>query len=493
MPRRTFIKSSAMLGAASFLGTGCIDSSSSKAKDTGNGKQKGPNMVFVFPDQMRRHAMGFMKQDPVITPVLDNFAKESIVFTHATSTHPLCSPYRGSLFTGLYPNQSGLATNCHSTRKNVYLRRETTTLTDILAKNGYDIGYIGKWHLKTPEEGKGYAGPWIPKEDRHGINFWYSWSDKHQNNFAPSYWKNDAPEHELIVPGRIWSAIHETDVAVDYIHNSNDEFRDENNPFVLFVSWNPPHDPYSKDDVPEKYYDQYGAATSKELLNRDNVIFSKKTETAAKHARGYFASVTGIDDQFGRILQALKATGLEEDTLVVFTSDHGEMLGSHGLMTKNQFYEESFGIPMLMRWKGKLEARMDDLLIGTPDLMPTLLSLLGQENGIPDAIHGKDLSKAVWKQKDAYRPEIARYYNASNNARGLRTHDMACFFERSNDNSNDFLFNLKEDPYQMNNLAKQVPRVLKEFGMETHDWLNTIEDDFSNYKDERSYLNTIPV
>ncbi|MDN5213385.1 sulfatase [Fulvivirgaceae bacterium BMA12] len=491
--RRTFMKHSAVLGMASAFGLDGDKTLGLTEGATEKKEQKRPNLLFVFPDQMRRHAMGFMKQDPVITPVLDRFSDDSIVFTHATSTHPLCSPYRGSLFTGLYPHRSGLPTNCHSSRRNVYLRRETTTLTDILARGGYDVGYIGKWHLKTPDEGHGYHGPWIPPEDRHSTDFWYIWSDKHRNNFQPSYWKNDAQPDELIVPGRVWSAIHETNVAVDYLYNKNKAFRDENKPFALFVSWNPPHDPYTKAEVPKEYYDQYGDAVSKELLNRDNVVDSKKTEGATRHARGYFASVTGIDDQFGRILQALKSTGLEEDTLVVFTSDHGEMLGSHGLMTKNQCYEESFGIPLLMRWKGRLLPRRDDLLIGTPDLMPTLLALLGLGDKIPAGIHGKDLSAAVQNEKQAHRPEIAWYFNASNNARGLRTHKMSCFFDRKKDATTDLLFNLNDDPYQMHNLAKARPDLLKEFGAQTYEWLKNIGDDFSDYQKKGAYLNTIPV
>ncbi|MDY3369239.1 sulfatase-like hydrolase/transferase, partial [Zhenhengia yiwuensis] len=108
-----------------------------------------PNLVYIFCDQFRRQAIGYMGEDPVVTPHLDQFAREGVVFNQAVSNYPVCSPYRGILLTGLYPHKNHIFTNCNSKSapKGCYLREDQLCLSDILSENGYELGYIGKWHL----------------------------------------------------------------------------------------------------------------------------------------------------------------------------------------------------------------------------------------------------------------------------------------------------------------------------------------------------------
>lgn len=252
-----------------------------------------PNLIYVFPDALRRHALGFMQQDPVITPVLDAFAQESIVLTNACSAYPVCSPYRASLMTGQYPITTGFYSNCH------------------------------------------------------GISFWHAWAlgSKHHTNVR--YWTGDSGPEESVLYEDCWSPVHETDVAIDVIRSRSMRNKEPRKPFALFVSWNPPHGPF--DDAPNRYANLYKGATGLELLNRPNIDTSQpKTSKALWKVATYFAAISGIDEQFGRILGAVEAEKLEKKTIMVFTSDHGELMASHGVMGKSLPCEESFGVPFML-------------------------------------------------------------------------------------------------------------------------------------------------
>lgn len=354
---------------------------------------KKPNLIYIFADQWRRQALGFMNEDPVITPCIDSFAKESVVVEHAISSCPLCSPHRASLMTGKYPISVGVYTNC-KTGLDVYLRPQENSFANVLKKQGYKTGYIGKWHLDNPglnpegiqlSEIKGWDAYTPPGEARLGFDFWYSYGAD-DNHLRPHYWKDDSKA--LYV--NKWSVEHETDIAIDFINNNK---RDE--PFALFLSYNPPHSPY--DQVPEKYRSRY---KNMPFSLRENVKTDyikphthprvKTNETSVRQMQAnYFAAVTGIDDQFSRLLELLKEQELEENTVVVLSSDHGDMLGSHGLIAKHVWYEESIGIPLIIRYPGKLIPKHIDTMIGSADQMPTILGLMGVDK--PDELEGIDL------------------------------------------------------------------------------------------------------
>lgn len=159
----------------------------------------------------------------------------------------------------------------------------------------------------------------------------------------------------------------ETDKALEYM----DGHKDSDKPFALFVSWNPPHLPYEL--VPEEYYEKF---KNVDVCWRPNVPEEMRTPEMEVKARQYFAAVYGLDLQFGRIYEYLKENGMEENTLVVLSADHGEMMGSHGKMSKNIWYEESIHIPLMMRQKGRLTPGENREIFASPDHMPTLLELL---------------------------------------------------------------------------------------------------------------------
>ncbi|TVQ22664.1 MAG: DUF229 domain-containing protein [Spirochaetaceae bacterium] len=473
-----------------------------------------PNIVFVFADEYRRQAVGFMGQDPVLTPNIDGLAREGVVFTNAVSNFPVCSPYRAMLMTGKYPFRNGVPGNCNNERPDCYLRPDEITLSDTLNSAGYSPGYIGKWHLEYPEEETWpfTEGPrsdgrvwdsYTPPERRHGFDFWYAYGccDSHLD---PHYWTGNAPIEERIDPGE-WSVKHETDIALSYIRNEKGE-RDPAKPFALFMSFNPPHMPF--DQVPEEYLRLYEDRPVSELLNRPNVVLEGKGADAAKDVYGYFGAVSGIDDQFGRILKVLDEEGLAENTIVIFTSDHGEMMGSHGLMNKVVWYEESFLVPFILRWPARLGHRVDDLLIGTPDIFPTLMNMIGSPELVPAGVQGRDLSGWVLSDQsdqtmvsratgeppapveDTPRPDEVLYlsipFHASGaDRRGARTGRYMYVVERIDGEQNRYLYDYREDPYQMTNLIGTKPEVERDLDLrlarllhETGDpWHETRGDD----------------
>lgn len=373
------------------------------------------NIIYIFADQWRRQSTGFMGEDSVITPNIDDFSKDCTVFENAVSCFPVSSPHRASILSGQYPMNHGVITNCKP-GLNIKLKSNIPTIGKILKDSGYNTGYIGKWHLdepeinhfKNPESGaKEWDAYTPPGPKRQGFDFWYSYGawDSH---LKPHYWKND--NRKIVVDK--WSVEHETDIAIDFI-----EERKNREPFALFLSWNPPHTPF--DQVPDKYRSIYKEI---DIQLRANVKgkrfksygcgkynsgdYAKEDDNLVRYTKDYFSAVTGIDDNFGRIIEYLKREKLYDKTIIILSSDHGEMLGSHGLMNKLYWYEESIGIPFLIRDGERSRSGKINTVLNTVDHMPTILGLLGLE--CPNGVDGEDLSGLIrgncnsFENKDAF-------------------------------------------------------------------------------------------
>ncbi len=421
------------------------------------------NLVFVFPDEFRPYSMGFLGREPVVTPNLDAFSKQAVTFTHAVSNFPVCSPYRGMLFSGKYPYRNGVVGNCRSTAGAIGLPEETVTLSDILAERGYSTGYVGKWHLQAPRPGDELYGEgprrdgvvWDsytpPGRGRHGFDFWYSYGCCDDHNH-PHYWTGDAPIDQPIRVDE-WSTIHETEVAIDYLRNTDGQ-RDPDKPFALFVAPNPPHMPFSQ--VPERYRELYADKSPEELA-----IWENLTETGFERIRGdianYYAMISGVDDQFGRLLSVLEETGLDDETVVIFTSDHGDMMGSHGLVRKTHWYDESLLVPFLVRHPDSgRTGETDDAILSAIDLFPSLLSLLGLPEAVPDDLDGTDCSVRIL---DGVSPATAealymhiRPEDSTNGRRGIRTDRYTYAFEKQDGRVDHYTIDNENDPHQMRNV-----------------------------------------
>lgn len=466
---------------------------------------KRPNIIYLFADQWRRQAVGFTGEDPVHTPNIDHFAEESAVFTDAVSTSPLCSPHRASLLTGKYPMGTGVFTNC-KVGADIMLQPSETGVADVLKQGGYQTGYIGKWHLDNPEKNKsespesgakGWDAFTPPGPKRHGFDYWYSYGawDEHM---APHYWK-DTPEKIKV---NQWSVEHETDKAIGFIKDR----AEDDDPFALFVSWNPPHSPF--DDVPEKYKACYAdmdedfrknVITDTYMVHTGEDIEGGKQELVEKR-KNYFAAITGIDENFGRLMEVLKQEGLHDNTIVVLTADHGEMMGSHGLMAKHVWYEESIGVPFIIRWPEQIKPMQTDALLSTVDIMPTLLTIAGLE--IPRTVEGEDMTSVLTGSGEGPEKAFLCAYPGRKEAmdvferrglnnlaygwRAVRTKEHVYVIHRGyapNEETQRLLYNLSEDPYQLEPETFSVSPdegIAKQLEEDLFGWLQEQKDPFMN-------------
>jgi arylsulfatase A-like enzyme len=281
----------------------------------------------------------------------------------------------------------------------------------------------------------------------------------------PMYWKNDATRDGAHWVDQ-WGPEHEADMAIQYIKNEDGKLRNTDSPFALVVSMNPPHMPYSH--LPKKYVRRYAGKTLEDLCNRPDIPSAegKWGKYYRQHIRNYLAMVTGVDEQFGRILDALEEQGLDRDTIVLFTSDHGNCLGIHDQVSKNNHYEESMRVPFILRWKGTIKPRKDDLLISSPDIYPTLLDLMGFKGDIPEQVEGRSHAPLILTAQGR-RPESQLYiwvpYGKPEwGRRGIRTHRYTLMISMMPDEPSPIILhdNIR-DRYQMENAAAKQPDVVK--------------------------------
>jgi len=403
-----------------------------------------PNLVFVFADQWRAEATGYAGNRDVRTPHLDALAAQSVNFTTAVSGCSVCSPYRASLITGQYWLTHGIFYNDKP------LGNKATSFAQAYVQAGYKTGYIGKWHLNGHPKGSTMAqgrSAFIPPERRQGFQFWRVCECTH--NYNHSLYYGDTPEK------RYWEgydAIAQTHEAQRYIREHA-----RTGPFALFLSWGPPHSPLGT--APEKYKALY--AEPDKLQVRPNVPASQRN-AARQQLAGYYAHMAAQDDCIGEIVQTLRESGIEDNTIFVFTSDHGDMLLSHGHTKKQKPWDESIRVPFLLRYPAKLgrQGREIEMPINTPDIMPTLLGLSGVT--VPATCEGKDFSGVVTGD-EAPDNEAAlitlpvpfhqwSYTRGGREYRGVRT----TRYTFARDLKGPWLlYDNVKDPYQLDNLCNK--------------------------------------
>ncbi|WP_320994790.1 sulfatase, partial [Hungatella sp.] len=396
----------------------------------------------------------------------------------AVSGCPLCSPYRSELLTGRRAVHTGVFGNC-MTGYDMCLSPEELCISQVLKESGYRTGYIGKWHLDSPELNSGSqplsgAEGWDaytpPGKKRHGFEYWHAynaWND----HLHMHYWEEDSEK----IFTNLWSPVHETDKALEFMESRKKE------PFALFLSWNPPHPPFEK--IPEKYYDLYRDLEPDYSPNVEGDRFDNQTgEPGVKSRkeldeaiRCYYAAVTGLDEQFGRIITWLKENELYDQTIVLLTADHGEHLGAHGYVGKHTWYEESINVPFMLSYPEKIPVGRNDISMETVDIFPTLLGLM--DITIPPSVEGRCLADWLICGK---RPENEAVYSSAYISRDIfleayrekgldpkrsgwrciRTPEYKYVIEKGylpEDVPRYLLFNRKADPYEINPLISNSP------------------------------------
>jgi arylsulfatase A-like enzyme len=320
-----------------------------------------PNVVFVFSDQHRAEAVGYEGNPDVQTPNLNRLAAESLVFKTAVSNSPVCSPYRATLMTGQYPLTHGVFVN------DVPIASCAVSLGEAFKQAGYDTAYIGKWHI----DGHGRT-VFIPKDRRKGFDYWKVMECCHNYNNSTYY----GDEEQLLTWGGYDAAAQAQD-AEQYIR-----CRNKDKPLFMVLSWGPPHSPYNT--APQPFRDMYDPA---KLILRPNVPANCEVQSRQDLA-GYYAHISALDSLIGNLADTLEQEGMAENTIFIYTSDHGDMIGSQGMVKKQAPWDESIRVPFLLRYPERFGAssRQIDKPFNSPDIMPTLLGLCGV--AIPDTVEG---------------------------------------------------------------------------------------------------------
>ncbi|MDE2749097.1 MAG: sulfatase-like hydrolase/transferase [Chloroflexota bacterium] len=331
-----------------------------------------PNILFVLVDQLGARWLPTYGFTSVRAPQLNRFAGESTVFERAITTSPVCTPYRGCLLSGRYPSQTGVLRNGQS------YPADHKSLADYLNEAGYETHYVGKWHLSgAPQENR-----WVPPEKRAGFQHFVGWESHHVDHHAGLIWRDD-PDEAIEMP------CHETDALTDIAMRQLAQAAADANPFFMLLSYQAPHPPCSP---PRAFLQQY---ESRDLLAEPNIDPAawfrhedwKANYDLQRFRELYFGEISHLDAAFGRLLRRLDQLDLRENTLVIFTSDHGEMAGAHGLFGKGVMYEEALHVPLIARAPGQSRGRRTRQLAATIDLLPTMLDFAeGESDGMAEGM-----------------------------------------------------------------------------------------------------------
>ena len=420
-----------------------------------------PSVILVMADQWRQEAFGFAGNEDVQTPALDQFARDSICMANAVSTVPVCCPARASLLTGRRALSHGVFMN------DVPLDPGMESMGKIFSRAGYFTAYIGKWHV----DGHGRSA-FIPVQRRQGFRYWKALECTHDYQHSAYY--ADAPVK------RWWPGYDAEAQTEDAMHFIQSRARGRA-PFLLVLSWGPPHEPYHT--APDRFRRLY---QPDRLHLRPNVP-AALAQDARRDLAGYYAHCTALDECFGKLWKACKTAGIEEDTLLIFTSDHGDMLYSHGSQKKQQPWEESARVPLLLHWPARWGRKGTSLPapMQTEDILPTMLGLCGIP--IPKSIEGRDFSGYLMGGPDPSggaaliscpapfgqwdRAHGGREYRAIRTTRYTYARDLQGPW---------LLYDNVEDPYQMHNLVNlpKAAHIQAELEARLSQMLKDTGDDF---------------
>ncbi len=442
--RRAFMQSS--LGAAAALSLSPLSAGGGPAH---------PNVLIIQTDQQALWTLGAYGSTFVQTPHLDGMAKDGVVLDNYITNSGVCTPSRGCLLSGQYPHVNGAYKN------NLPLKGDVATFATVMRAAGYRTGYGGKWHLDgTPKPG------WITREKSFGF-------DDCRWMYNRGHWKTIRDrdgEHPATPPyAEVGDA---STYTTDWLAKKTEDFlavaKTDERPFLWMVSIPDPHPPltvrapyagrHKPEDMPVP--DSLFERNKPRWARGGPVAKAKRGKTKAELKRWlqnrkakYCDMIPSIDDAVGRVLAALEASGRAADTIVVFTTDHGEYMGEHGLMNKNRLYEGAYRIPFIVRWPAGLKGgQRCGRLVAAIDVMPTLLSMCGLET--PAAVQGRDASAVLKTPAAPWTDEVQMHHSSLRRAGIFTDRWQLCL---TNEGEN-VLFDRVEDKEQVRNLYTDEAR-----------------------------------
>jgi arylsulfatase A-like enzyme len=401
-----------------------------------------PNILFVFADQHRAATTGCYGNREIRTPNIDALACDGALARTAISNAPLCGPYRACLMTGMYSYKSGMPTNFQP------FNPPGPCIGDMFRNAGYRTGYVGKLHLWFPTGNRELDNrpevnlEFVPPGKRCGFDdYWRGINEGHDFHDWHYYVQDDPiPVHST----RYQAEVH-VDQALDFIREKESNQRE----WCLFLSWTPPHPPFNP---PAGYAERYPHVTLPA-----NVPAGKPRDYFQRTAARYYGLIESVDEQLGRLLKGLADCGAAENTIFVYTADHGEMLAAQGYMGHKRWpYDDSLRVPFVVRWPGHVKPGSTlNKPLSAIDIYPTLLELAGIP--IPPGLDGKSAARALLTGDESNRDEFA--YCCMHYCcvpwpgwRALRS--QRYLYARTVD-SPWLLYDLQTDPLEQNNLIAQ--------------------------------------
>lgn len=407
-----------------------------------------PNLLVIHTDQQSTWTLSSYGGKLVDTPNIDYIGKEGVILNNFFTNSARCTPSRACLLTGKYPHSTGVYDN------NMVFREDEVTIANVLEQNGYDTGYIGKWHL----DGDAIPG-WVDPDRSKGFK-------DNLYMFNRGHWKKVTENEKGKRPVLSKEVGDENTYTTDWLTTKSIEFmnRTREKPFFLMLSIPDPHSPlevrapfdtmYNPDDmpVPESFFEENRPSWVEDTPNGTHGLKDcrKKGITAEEIKRRialYCGDVKCIDYNVGRILKYLDKKGILDDTIIIYTSDHGDYMGEHALTSKNSLYEPAYRVPFLIRWPRKIpKGNVIKNVFSTVDFQSTVLGLMGIETTGRE--QGRDGSKILQGQNMEWKDESYLYHTSWERA-GIFTKDYELALVKE---GGHILFDRNNDPQQINNL-----------------------------------------
>ena len=436
------------------------------------GPRPRPNVVFLCTDDQARWAMGAYGNRDIRTPNLDRLARRGALFRNAFTVTPVCSPSRAALMTSRYPSELGIADWINPRNEpDLGLAPSAITWPELLKGFGYATMLAGKWHLGTRDE-------FHPT--RQGFDVFFGFRDGSNRPIDPTL-EIDGQVRQL--QGSLPDLL--VDAGIRFVEAN------QARPFLLSIHFRAPHTPYGpvpdQDSAPYRQLDP--AIPDFPGLHRDR---------AKSLRRAYYASVTSVDRNVGRLLDRLEALGLDRQTIVIFTSDHGYMIGEHGLWHKGNaewlvegktgsrpnLFDDAIRVPLLVSWPGVVApGTVLEQVVSNLDVLPTVVDMVGL--GVPEnlAIRGRSLVPLLRGQSPAWDPTLFGQYDMHHGQvarmRMIRTPEwkLVRHFEPGVE---DELYHLANDPGELRNLAASCEpehrRPREAMARRLEDWMSRMHD-----------------
>ena len=448
-------------------------------------KRKKPNLLFIWTDEQRADTMAVYGNTKIRVPNMNRLAGESVVFKNAYVTQPVCTPNRSAVMTGQWPHMTGLLTN------NIPLPAKVPCLPEMVADQDYRTAYMGKWHLGDELFAQHGFDEWVSMEDGYGSGF----SEGRDRNTRSDY-------HHFLVehgyqPGSD-GKFSRNFAAGRPIEHCKPKFlelkacdflrRHRNEPFILYVNFLEPHMPFTgpldamydpnEVDVPASFNDPLEdnePEYCKKKLNQCLKKYGTTEQDYRKLIARYWGLNSQVDRSVGAILDTLEQLGLADDTIVVYTSDHGDMMGAHRLVEKGVMYQEATRIPWLMRVPAMgLKQRVIDHPVSQIDLVPTLLELMGHSQAAAH-LPGKSLVPVISGQRTA-QDDVFIEWNTEPRIRTVVSDGWKLCLTKEDKCQ---LFNLRDDPGETTNLfdSRRHAEVISRLTAKIHKWQKSAGDD----------------